>query len=592
MKVLIIVPPFASLDSPSLAAHILKGLANQLNVKLDVNYANIKLAAKIGIEQYESIIYSATIELLGEEIFSDSAYSKTRKNIDSSFSSTSSLDTKKIHEIKSEVADWLEEFINTTDISAYDVIGSSTTFVQTCSSVAILNKVKEKYPDKITIIGGANCDGEMAEAIVELSDKIDYVFSGECETIFPKFLIDISKNIYPSTKILKGEPCKNMDDIPFLDYKEYYDQLNNYLPFDNKEEIWLSYETSRGCWWGQKHHCTFCGLNGTGMEFRQKSVDRIIEELQQLLIDHPNKNISMADNIMPYNFFNTLIPLLPEKLPNLHMFYEQKANLTLKQLIALKKAGNNLIQPGIESLSTPLLKLMDKGVAARQNIDLLRYSRIVDIFLNWNLLYGFPNDKIEYYKETLALLPLLRHFNPPSGFVKLVLERFSPHSYNPDRFGIKNMRPCSNYYAIFPKDVSIDKLAYHFEGDYESESLSNPELMNKIKEEISLWRDVWSQESIAAPSLHLSQISDELFLLLDTRKLENTQSSIFLTVAKAHTLLISRPFEDTEDIHWAMENKLGIKLDNWFVPLPTVDIEVLEHFELSVSEKIDQTLTN
>lgn len=30
----------------------------------------------------------------------------------------------------------------------------------------------------------------------------------------------------------------------------------------------LLYEASLGCWWGEKHHCTFCGLNGTTMKFR------------------------------------------------------------------------------------------------------------------------------------------------------------------------------------------------------------------------------------------------------------------------------------------------------------------------------------
>lgn len=32
----------------------------------------------------------------------------------------------------------------------------------------------------------------------------------------------------------------------------------------------LVLEGARGCWWGEKHHCTFCGLNGSLMKFRSK----------------------------------------------------------------------------------------------------------------------------------------------------------------------------------------------------------------------------------------------------------------------------------------------------------------------------------
>src|SRR3977135_2135675 len=41
----------------------------------------------------------------------------------------------------------------------------------------------------------------------------------------------------------------------------------------------LVLESSRGCWWGEKHHCTFCGLNGSFMEFRSKSPDQFVDEL-------------------------------------------------------------------------------------------------------------------------------------------------------------------------------------------------------------------------------------------------------------------------------------------------------------------------
>ena len=41
-------------------------------------------------------------------------------------------------------------------------------------------------------------------------------------------------------------------------------------------------ETSRGCWWGERMHCTFCGLNGATMAYRSKSAPRALAELTHL----------------------------------------------------------------------------------------------------------------------------------------------------------------------------------------------------------------------------------------------------------------------------------------------------------------------
>jgi hypothetical protein len=45
---------------------------------------------------------------------------------------------------------------------------------------------------------------------------------------------------------------------------------------------------------------------------------------------------------------------------DLHLVYETKANLTRAQVDLLRAAGVGWIQPGLESLSTLILKLMRK----------------------------------------------------------------------------------------------------------------------------------------------------------------------------------------------------------------------------------------
>jgi len=162
----------------------------------------------------------------------------------------------------------------------------------------------------------------------------------------------------------------------------------------------------------------------------------------------------MTDNIMPHRFFQTLIPRLGQEVPGLCMFYEQKANLSLEQVTALARAGVTVIQPGIEALSTDLLRRMDKGVTARQNIALLRHARAVGVEMNWNLLYGFPGDGVREYRHTLALLPCLRHRPPPTDVCRISIDRFSPYFFAPARYGIRSVRPMDSYAAILPPGPS------------------------------------------------------------------------------------------------------------------------------------------
>src|SRR5207237_5488138 len=79
-----------------------------------------------------------------------------------------------------------------------------------------------------------------------------------------------------------GRPVvHNLDDTSIPDYDEFFDALNG-SPVRDYVEPGLLVETSRGCWWGAKHHCTFCGLNGSGIVYRSKSPQRTLTEIEQL----------------------------------------------------------------------------------------------------------------------------------------------------------------------------------------------------------------------------------------------------------------------------------------------------------------------
>jgi ribosomal peptide maturation radical SAM protein 1 len=588
---LIIVPPFAGLDRPSLAAHLLQACARRKGYEVRVFYANHSLARLMDEATYEAVCFAPTSYLLGERFFASVAYGlppfgRDDPRIECALVEVSGkveLSPEVLRAREAQIRDWVGSVASAIAARRFPVVGCSSTFEQTAASVALLNHIKAARPQTITILGGANCEGEMAQGLLSLGARIDHIFSGESEETFPRFLGEVRAGRLPAERIIEGRPCRDLDGLPTPDFQEYFDQRDLFLPgsyYASREVAWLPYESSRGCWWGEKHHCTFCGINGLGMQFREKSADRVIGELGELVARHDSRRFCMVDNIMPHRYFQTLIPRLGREVPDLHLFYEQKANLTLDQLVALRDAGVAEVQPGIEALATNVLRLMDKGVSARQNIALLRYGSSVGLRLSWNLLYGFPGDDTADYRQTLALLPLIRHLQPPGQFGRLSIDRFSPYFDRPEKYGVHDLRPMPGYDSVLPPQADVPRIAYHFMGQYDSGSLADPALLEQLEQEIKAWQNAWSRPDSAAPALRVVALGEDRYVLLDTREIQGTLPVRFLDHDEAAAVLVARPAAASDALnHRARENKLAVELDGWHIPLATAEPELLRDFE-------------
>src|SRR5271157_936592 len=597
----LIVPPFAALNRPSLGVHLLQAAADQAGLRVTVLYANLLFATLSGDDLYDAICYGNYGGMWGERIFAATAFGlpplghqteKLRVQIASAdrsqdpevtFEQLASLE-RKAHPFCSALGQRLAAL-------RFPVVGATTTFHQTAASVALLAQVKRAKPEAITLIGGANCQGEMARGIASLSAPIDYIFSGECESIFPDFLRRaVAGEPLPPDRIVRGEPCFDMDSLPEPSFEDYFAQLDNALPsWRENKEVWLPYESSRGCWWGARQHCTFCGLNGETMAFRQKSPDRVIAGVQRLLSRYPSRQLGMIDNILPHSYFRTVLPRLAEELPPAKIFYETKSNLSLEQVQLLRPAGVYRIQPGIEALSSSRLRRMKKGVLARQNLALLRYARAAGLVLYWNLLCEFPGDQREDYDATLALLPLIHHLIPPTGVCPVSLDRFSPYFRDAAAFGITHLEPQPSYAWAFPPHADRRSLAYHFKGEYACAQSSHPELYNSLDRAFREWRDSW-KAGAPPPALSITLGEDGYFTLMDTRGLEGTDMFQFLDEEEARTVLIGGPLERQPLAGWAIERKLAVALDGWCVPLAVTNVETWRRFEAPVLPTVVQAL--
>jgi ribosomal peptide maturation radical SAM protein 1 len=584
--ILIIVPPFGSIYDTALGPHILQSLARGKGYKTDILYLNMMLASVIGAEQYDNIYFSPEFWMLSERLFAGSAYglpslgkhAGSREGM--SGNNPFHFDREPYLQTEHLCKSFIDEVIPVIAGLDYKITGCSISMMrQTNCGVALLKGIKNHSPETVTIIGGGSCKDEMAEGIASLSKAIDYIFPGESETSFLDFLKGWSAQELPSRGIIRGSPPSHLDTLPLADYDVFFKQYHHFLGEVNREKIRMWYETSRGCWWARESKCAFCSEHHK-ISYRQKSAAKAIDDLARIGRAYPDQLLSMSDIIMPQSYHGELLPVLSRKseksekkgFPSLG--YQMRASLDLEDLVNLKKAKVNAILPGIETFSTPLLKLMNKGITAMQNLLLLRNAVSVGIYVDWYLLWGFPGDRLSDYEEVLRILPLIRHLQPPRKLAHMVLMRYSPYLDQRQKYKITNVRPWPVFDNVYPGWAGLEKLAVYYTGDYPCESHDNPEIIQEIDNQVVIWKKTWKQATLS-----MGHFMDA-FAIHDGRDIHEKAKTHVLDYQQAKEIMNCRIYDGSENLRWAVAEKLGVVVDSWYVPLVAASSELLLEFSV------------
>lgn len=359
-----------------------------------------------------------------------------------------------------------------------DVVGFTTTFMQTVPSLALASRIKRHRPEVRVVFGGANCDGPMGHAIHRHHRFVDFVVRGEGEAIFPALLdrIATSAPAHDLTGVCWWDGERSLANpeathqvvppslIPMPDYDAWFAALEN-SPLQEYLSPYLFIEGSRGCWWGEKHQCTFCGLNGSLITFRSKPADQFWRDLTHLVRRHRVLDVMTADNIMDMAYYRELLPRLAETGWDLRIQFEAKANVSPEMIALLSAAGVCAVQYGIESLNSRVLRIMDKGVSATTNVRVLRDSEDHHLTVLWNYLYGFPGEAAADYWPVIEQIPALAHLQPPGAETRIALERFSPYFERPE-LGFARRSPAPFYHYVYDLPTAeLADLAYFFDSD-------------------------------------------------------------------------------------------------------------------------------
>ncbi len=514
MRILLSTMPFHKPSIPSIGLTQIKERLSEMFVdelEVDLLYLNHDFYRYFGKEMYLTAADSATYNGVNEWIFRKEAFDGVSDNQEAYFQRFFPAMPDEMKLLLRQKIDGLggliDKLIADYEILSYDLVGVNATF-SVVPGLALFRHIKSKKSNGVTVMGGSGVRGSMGRALIKYFPHVDFICSGYGLVSFPKMVERLmngarafSERFPPQAHHIDGilsktnvenvktcAPPLDINHCPPLNYDSF---LNSYSKLGVDYAPTLLLETSRGCAWGK---CKFCGANEDIKHYETKGPEKAVDEINGA-IDRYGLDIEFVDNMMPKRYIKKVLPFIhaPEHLA---LLYEVRADLKDEDCAALREAKVRIVQPGIESLSTGALKLMNKGINALQAINFLRLCSNYGLLPSWNLIIAIPGMSREMYRELIERMPLLVHLLPPSVLTPVRFDRFSVYFEESEKYGLK-LAPFSMYEYIYPyAKTFLSEVAYYFQDDSFSTVPLMMEFHTKLSSLIEEWKNKWSRENV------------------------------------------------------------------------------------------------
>lgn len=424
------------------------------------------------------------------------------------------------------VPDFIDDTVRRVLAVRPKLVGLTCLFDQTMASVALARRLKQAAPDTVVVLGGYALEGPPGVTVAQAFPWIDLVVLGDGEQAIVELAQDVlagrdvGARANASARIMTAARIE-LETSPEPDYDDWFSDLEQ-LATTAKIRIntkALPVESSRGCWWGQKQHCIFCGIDDETLKYRQKTAPRTLAMLAAVHERYGDHIFRFSDYIMPKEYYKTLLPVLAQQETKYRLHSEVKANHPPERVKLLADAGFREIQPGIESFSTPVLKAINKGVTAILNVSLIKAGYVNGIVVNYNIIYGFPADAAADYREMLKALPQLYHLIPPVTCTEVGVTRFAPLQSNPVRFGIRAPNVHHHCYdMMFSREFlersgfCLDSYGYFFERRFEYPE-EHAVLYRQLGQQVDHWKKLHQERRVELSF----DVADGLVSIVDSR---------------------------------------------------------------------------
>lgn len=307
----------------------------------------------------------------------------------------------------------VDTLVNAALAQQPDIIGLTSFSPFFHIQVEVAKALKLKAPDLPIIIGGSHATIVKEKALL---DCFDYVFVGEAEDSFPRFLdaLEQKKNLVGiAGLVFRGEdgPLStgvaefrdNFDDLPFPD-RELLDNTKYLLGTMQGRKRFTLIQTTRGCPW----KCIFCSskeLNTT--RILRRSPESVVAEMKHVVEKYGIEHIFFVDDVLTLHDEHVLaICDLIEK-ENLKVTWESstRANLLTEDSIKrMAECGLIRLSLGLEAVDPEIRRTMNKKVPLKYYTESNRLMNKYGVEVLNSVMIGLPGETEETVRSLLTFL--------------------------------------------------------------------------------------------------------------------------------------------------------------------------------------------
>lgn len=227
------------------------------------------------------------------------------------------------------------------------------------------------------------------------------------ELLEGKKLSLIKNLVYKKNKIILNElrpylTTKQLDKIPFV--TEFFSRHLNLKNYKAPSEYYpfIDTMTGRGCVWGRCSYCLWVQSFVKGSIYNRRSLGNVIEEMKYIEKHLPMvKSIMIQDDTFPQNRAAEFSQSLLKNKIKLRWSCYARANIDLKTLKLMKRAGCLNLHVGFESASDKILKAVDKGIAVDQMREFAFNVHKAKLSMHADFAFGFPGESGKTVRKTI-----------------------------------------------------------------------------------------------------------------------------------------------------------------------------------------------
>ncbi len=308
-----------------------------------------------------------------------------------------------------------EEISKEVEKEKPDIAGVSVLTHQMKSSIDTCETIKKVSPTTKIVVGGPHIHPMHRE--VAKNGFIDFCVRGEGEITMVKIADAVSNG--GDFKKIKGITFRdgkeiivtpdrsfieNLDSIPFPARDLLPNHLYKGLVLFGKDNLFTLITASRGC----PFRCHFCSVPPFWYPQRRRSVENVVDEMEQVYNDYGIRYLRFTDELLPADrkwmikFCKTII----DRGLNEDVAWSCDGHvkvMTREVLHAMRRANCRYIFYGIEFGNQRILDVSGKGTTLAQIYKSIEMTKEAGIAIEGNFMIGYPTETKETIEETIEL---------------------------------------------------------------------------------------------------------------------------------------------------------------------------------------------